>query len=406
MPLAHGNKRKIYFYAFIILYMFRIDFLTLTSIIFGHGGVYRILQAVMYISLFTLAILSLKLLTKNIKKDIIWLYIGLILLIVISCLLDSRVLSLIIAEKLFSGILISAITGYALFRLIDDFDLFFSVLIKISYAVILYATIIVLTSSIGSAYMGFSYGILLFVLAALYDGLFNKNKLSLLWGMLGVLVNVLGGTRGSLLCIAALICSFFMLTKKWKRAIGFILVISLTIVEYNNLIKLLGYISNQLGIDSRIVSALQGINMSDIAYGNGRDTITAVSYQLINENPFGYGILRDRVLLNENVWWFTTNGYAHNVFLEIWLQFGLFFGTAIIIWGCSKVLKFAHEFNYTDPAMAVGLICLCYCVSLFVSRSYITSFVFWGFWAVNKNINSKAPQTCRYEAHILMPRTY
>lgn len=367
---------------FVVLFMFRINFLTLNSIMFGKGTIYQILKYAMYFVLVVLFLISFRQAFRVIHRNVLMLYGLVVLMMLGTCLMDKSTIEVIKGENLISSVFISGLSGFLLYRCIANYDTLYEAFKKISYLVISYATIIVLTSQIGTAYMGFSYAILVFILFALYDGLFKKNKVTLLFGMIGSIVNILGGTRGSILCIAAFLLFFLIFSKRYKIVLFASVLGILFISFYNKILALFTELANTIGIKSRIIDALSGLNMNSIAYANGRTSITDVSLELIKRNPLGYGFLGERSQLNGAIYWFTTNGYAHNIFLELILQFGVVLGSVIIVFMIYKIVWFLIHFDYRKSNMALAIVFLCYCINLFVSRSYTTTFEFWAFWGI------------------------
>ena len=184
-------KKEWAYSLFVVLYMFRINFLTLNSIMFGKGLIYQGLKYLMYLGLVILFLISCRQAFRVIHRDVLILYALVGLMMLFTCVIDNPTIKVIEEEKLVQGIFISGLSGFWLYRCVDNYDFLYETFKKISYLIILYATVIVLTSQIGTAYMGFSYAILAFILFALYDGSFGGNKVSLLFGSIGTVVNIL-----------------------------------------------------------------------------------------------------------------------------------------------------------------------------------------------------------------------
>lgn len=382
-------KREWAYSLFVVLFMFRINFLTLNAIMFGKGMIYQSLKYVMYFGLAVLFMISFRQAFRVIHRDVLILY-GLVgLLMLVTCIVDKSTVEVIKGENLVRSVFISGMSGFLLYRCVENYDILYEAFEKISYLVISYATIIVLTSQIGTAYMGFSYAILVFILFALYDGLFRRNKIALLFGVAGTVVNILGGTRGSILCIATFLFLFLLFSKRYKIVFSALILGISFFVCYDKILTFFTELANTIGINSRIIDALSGLNMNNIAYTNGRASITDVSVELIKSNPLGYGFLGERAQLNNAIYWFKTNGYAHNIFLELILQFGAVLGTVIIILMICKIIQFLIHFDYRKNNMALAMVFLCYCVNLFVSRSYTTTFEFWAFWGILSSLRRK-----------------
>lgn len=388
LKIDKAKKEKAYS-LFVVLFMFRIDFLTLNSIMFGKGIIYQNLKYLMYCGLVILFLVSCRQALRFIHRDVMLLYSIVGLMMLFTCIIDRTSVEVIKEENLVHGVLISGLSGFFLYSRIENFAVLYETFKKISYWIISYATIIVLTSQIGSAYMGFSYAILIFILFALYDGLFGKNKVSFVFGMLGTIVNILGGTRGSIICIAFFLLFFLFFSKRYKIVLFITFLGCVLFMCYDRILILFAELTRIIGINSRIIDALNGLNMNSIVSANGRTSITDASLELIKNNPLGYGFLGERAKLNDAIFWFKTNGYAHNIFLELLLQFGIVLGTLIIIFMIYKIICFIIRFDCRQENMALAIIFLCYCTHLLVSRSYTTTFEFWAFWGILRSIRRK-----------------
>lgn len=101
------------------------------------------------------------------------------------------------------------------------------------------------------------------------------------------------------------------------------LFLSLLLFCGDNLIKIIGWLSRlveNLGMSTRIFDLfLEG----EIVNSTGRDRLAEKVITAILQEPiWGYGIMGD--------WVITGNIYVHNIFLEMWCQFGLILGTIIL----------------------------------------------------------------------------
>ena len=379
------QRKESLFYYFILLFMSHKDLMTLNKIFMGGGGTYAVFRSFIYIALVLLggiSIIKISKMKKDVLKEVLAIYFIFIVLTLITYFFSPDSMRIINEEGLFLGVFFYAMIAYPLLRIVDDWDAFYHVLRKFAYAVVAYGTIILVTSTVGSAYMGFSYAILLYVLVLLYDGIFKKNKVSLVFGIVGTIVNVLGGTRGSLISIGFIILCFFVYERKWKRVAFLASIIILLYLVYDHLFEYMSDLASALGVNSRTLSALKGINMDSLTYGNGRETITKVSFALISQNLLGYGFLGERAPICNSIWWFGTNGYAHNLFLEIVLQFGVFFGAILILLLIFGIIKTFSIKNQDKNVFSFFVIFLSYNLHLLVSRSYTTTFQFWAMIAI------------------------
>ena len=338
---------------------------------------YRRLQFVI-ISFLALSFLaSFSVCVKRLRKGAVLTYFFVLFLFGFTYIFADGAKYVIDNENLFSNIFIYGLTGFILMQMVEDYAVFFKTLRLIGYGVVIYSTVIVLYGSIGTGYMGFSYAILLYVIALLYSGLFQKNNLSLLFGIVGTIVNISGGTRGSLLSLFALLLAFLLFSKRWKLVVLFLCLSAIFTLNFSRILQYASEIMRVMGFNSRIVGAILGTEMSSLSDANGRISILNVSLELILKNwLFGYGFLGERAYINSRIWWFTTNGYAHNLVIEILLQFGIIVGSALLFMFVYKIVYYIRRFE-NNSMCGIIMIFLCYCVHLAVSRSYATTFEFW-----------------------------
>ena len=325
---------------FIIVFMSQRSFMSLNGYMFGHeNAMYRRLQFVI-ISFLALSFLaSFSVCVKRLRKGAVLTYFFVLFLFGFTYIFADGAKYVIDNENLFSNIFIYGLTGFILMQMVEDYAVFFKTLRLIGYGVVIYSTVIVLYGSIGTGYMGFSYAILLYVIALLYSGLFQKNNLSLLFGIVGTIVNISGGTRGSLLSLFALLLAFLLFSKRWKLVVLFLCLSAIFTLNFSRILQYASEIMRVMGFNSRIVGAILGTEMSSLSDANGRISILNVSLELIRKNwLFGYGFLGERAYINSRIWWFTTNGYAHNLVIEILLQFGIIVGSALLFMFVYKIV--------------------------------------------------------------------
>lgn len=219
--------------------------------------------------------------------------------------------------------------------------------------------------------MSISYYCLFPTTILLYDYLQNKNKINLIFVLLGVIVIIALGSRAPLLCIAIFLVLYFSKNIKQKKVfITFsILCISTIIVMiYKNTILL--FINNllySLGISSRTLLFLLEGSMGSIT---GRDPIYKMILESIKLNPLiGYGIRGDAVILG--------GAYTHNLVLEILVSFGVVLGSILLIF---LICIWIKGIFFTKDKHLFGLILIVFSNSipkLMFSNSFWIDEKFW-----------------------------
>ena len=118
-----------------------------------------------------------------------------------------------------------------------------------------------------------------------------------------------------------------------------------------------------------------------LADDNGRNMLKEIANRKISENMFfGYGCFSDRKYLNT---------YCHSLYLELCMDFGIFFGTLILVfylWRMFRLLMMNRKNDFTFAfliavySVAIG--------KLFLSGSYLEQgefFLVLGFLLKKKN---------------------
>lgn len=132
-------------------------------------------------------------------------------------------------------------------------------------------------------------------------------------------------------------------------------------------------ITSALGFGTRVYDNILGGNL--ISTSN-RDWIydLVADYIKIDSGHIGYGLFYDRVLLGMD-----TSSYAHNIFYEITLNFGIYIGIIILfVLGAIFVRNIIKTKGTPTCAMIFAFFCFCV-IELFFSSSYLRSSLFWLF---------------------------
>ena len=123
------------------------------------------------------------------------------------------------------------------------------------------------------------------------------------------------------------------------------------------------------GMSTRVFLFFLGDDTS-VSLDSGRGTIIYSLIQAIGNNPLGSGLASDR--------YYSGGHYAHNIIIELLVEFGVIFGAAIIIMLFAlmfRAAKYTHN-NWNTGIIFYMLIC-CGFVKLLISGSYLTEPYFW-----------------------------
>lgn len=217
-----------------------------------------------------------------------------------------------------------AFIGYLILTQISLIDLLVLNLIKTSKILIpmsIINYILLFNQGIIAEYMVISYDSLLFIAIALIGSLhFRDFKLGII-GIIGLLFIFFTGARGPIISLLLTFIFYFLFSnfsRSKKTLILTILVLGI-IVLWVNLDHTLSYLDNlfyNIGLQSRNLSLYFE---DELTNDSGR---AEIQNSLINKMTlFGHGIFGDRVV----------TGYAHNLFIEIFFQWGILLGSVLSV---------------------------------------------------------------------------
>lgn len=199
-----------------------------------------------------------------------------------------------------------------------------------------------------------------------YYAVKRTNLLNLVCAAVGGFYLLMLGTRGAALLYLVLIALLLIMGRTSKGVIARIVVVFgiiggfIVSPWYDAAILWMYQKAQQLGLSVRIFDKLIA---GEVAVSGGRDTIRELLLYAIKEEPvFGNGLCSDRVL---------AGNYAHNVALELWVEFGVILGTAILI---IVIVVLFRGYKATHGESEKGLILSLIFASffkLFLSGSYL-----------------------------------
>lgn len=200
-----------------------------------------------------------------------------------------------------------------------------------------------------------------------YYSIKKTNPWNVGFTILGGFYLLLLGTRGAVLIYFAFVTVVMIMgrSSKWVvcRTVALFGVAGVFIVSplYDASILWLYRTAQQLGLSIRVFEKM----VSGTFYeSNGRDWIRVTLLQAIKERPLlGHGICGDRVLLD--------GGFSHNILIELWIDFGLIFGTAAMI-ALLIILGLGHSRaqGEDEKGLILSLIFSSFCM-MFLSGSYL-----------------------------------
>ena len=222
---------------------------------------------------------------------------------------------------------------------------------------------------------------------------FNSKKI-VIWiaSIIGLLYLLSLGTRGPFLILLAYVVLKFVRTSvvTTRRKVTFVLGVSLVGLlisipgVYIAILNGLHVLLTKIGLSTRIIDYM--IEGTTISYTSGREDLYEVAFQKIAERPFlGYGVYGEWQWFNWNV---------HNMYLELWIHFGILLGSFLLIWSAWLVGKAYLKTNNTY-AKDIILIFSCFVfLRGFFGGSYLMFGMFFliGFCIKEKRRNRRQMQ--------------
>ena len=179
--------------------------------------------------------------------------------------------------------------------------------------------------------------------------------------LVGLLIMIMGGSRGAVVGVTLFIALFFI--QRWRtmqnrtRKIEIVFGIvfgALVIINigFEKMQEIIVSIATRMNISGRLIEMiLSGEILSD----SGRNRIWKISMEIIKENGIrGAGFYGDRYIIGKSYYW----GYCHNIFLELWIDYGTIIGTALIFILVASIIRMFIK-NQDNEWAALLIIFLC-----------------------------------------------
>ena len=163
-----------------------------------------------------------------------------------------------------------------------------------------------------------------------------------------------------------------------ERKIAFIVMgaIVAIILTTPELLQGIGQLFEHLGVKSRILDTLIA---GEVSLDLGRQRMWTQSLSIIQENPvFGAGIFADRASFGI---------YCHQLFLEVFLDFGIILGSALLLGLAVLCLSSLRTKDLEWRLLFVVFFSLCF-VRLMLSSSFWVDTNFWAMLAIAFNIKA------------------
>lgn len=205
--------------------------------------------------------------------------------------------------------------------------------------------------TIDSYNMPFSYACLLPMVA-----LYSHRKVYDIIMCIIMFMSILAiGARGPVLYFSIyVLIDLFQHKSKWR----FVILIFIILFVFS--LPVIYYWLSSKGLYSR---TLEMLLYGDISQDSGRHDIQVIFMRELNESPvFGIGLFGDRLHLDIP--------YCHNLFLEILLDFGVFIGLFILLFGAITLFNIYYKSDSEDRNRVIRYLCALV-LPLMTSSSYL-----------------------------------
>lgn len=177
--------------------------------------------------------------------------------------------------------------------------------------------------------LSFGYDVLLFALMFLFAALNDHKKTDIAAACISIAMILLGGSRGPILDIGIFVVLYVYSRimdspKKYKIITLIVIGGSILMMTYKRILLFAAVTLDKMGISSRFITMMVE---GDVSNDNGREEIWNTAIGMIRQKPLGWGAMGTRHVIGNIIF----VGHPHQVFLELLVDFGVIFGSALIL---------------------------------------------------------------------------
>lgn len=241
-----------------------------------------------------------------------------------------------------------------------------------------------INSSVTGEQMFRSYSILFPTIFLYHIYSETQRIMDLLFFLLGVMMILMFGTRGPLLCLIVflLIFLFFNYRHNAVMTINLLLIIGAVFIFIRPILFLLMILTKMVGLSTRIFESFLDDELFNYENSSGRDKIHELLWNHIvnDQGGIGYGFGSDRLMGR------TGTEYAHNLVYEVWMNFGLYIGSFLLILFLFFIAKTFKKAYGSDKFHLFFILLIWSIGHLLLSGSYLQDFQVYFFIGYCVNI--------------------
>ena len=220
------------------------------------------------------------------------------------------------------------------------------------------------SSAANASFMGRAYTLLPQLLVIFVGILNKKNFLNVMSGVIGFVLLLMCGNRGSVVLVLVFLAIHLLFnTKKEMRVmagVGIFSAVGVIVYYYEMLLSSIMTTFSKFGFSIRVFQRLAD---GTFLKSSGRDYITEKLTSAIWNRPIiGYGLCSDRTI---------AGSYAHSYALELWTAFGVLFGSVILIATILIIIRaWMKAPDRLHKSFLLAFICFGF-LKLFLSSSFL-----------------------------------
>ena len=229
-----------------------------------------------------------------------------------------------------------------------------------------------INSSATGEQMVLSYSILFPTMFLYYTFSRTNSNIDFLFFILGLSMIMMFGTRGPLLCFIIFLISFLFLNYRHNPVItiNLLFVIGVFYIFLRPIMLVFMFLTRMVGLSTRIFESFLEDELFNYEKSSGRDEIHELLWNNIinDQGGIGYGLGSDRMMGRRGT------EYAHNLVYELWMDFGLYIGSFLLILFVLFIIKTFRKV-YGSERFYLLLMLLVWSVGhLMISGSYLQDF--------------------------------
>ena len=187
-------------------------------------------------------------------------------------------------------------------------------------------------SSMSGEQMAVSYSLLLPTMYELYYVDRYRRRNDLIFFLIGLAQILMFGTRGPLVCMMAFVAGYMLQNFRNNSvlAINTLLGLGVFYIFLRPIMLVLMNLTRLIGLSTRVFESYLDDALVNYHNASGREHLHDVLWERITNDSggIGYGLGSDRLL---GFRWDENMHYAHNLVYEVWMDFGLYIGSAVLL---------------------------------------------------------------------------